>query len=102
MNRFSDELEPVNEAPPLFTFNSLGFKLYGKSDFDAETKSFMTTHYFVVLYLPLFPVARYRVVTEDGTRYWFLGKGKLRGFDRLHVALFAGLVTGLIAMVGLS
>jgi len=101
MNCFN-ELEPVKQAPSLFTFNSFGFKLYGKSEYDAGTDSFMTTHYFVALYVPLFPLARYRVISQDGNCYRFLGKGRLRQFDRFHVAMFAGLVTFLIALAGLD
>ena len=45
-----DDLEPVRKAPTLFTLNTFGFKLYGKSDYDPESDSFMTTHYFVALF----------------------------------------------------
>ena len=102
MYQFNEEFEPVTTAPSLFTFNGFGFKLYGKSDYDAGTDSFMTTHYFVALHLPLFPVARYRVISEDGITYRFLGKGKFRQFEKIHVALFAGLATFLIAAAGLD
>ena len=82
--------------------NSIGFRLYGKSDYDAGTDSYMATYYFVALYLPLFPLARYRVIREDRITYRFLGKGKFRQLDRLHVALFAGLLTFMIAAAGLD
>jgi len=97
-----DELEPVRKAPTLFTLNTFGFKLYGKSDYDAETDSYMTTHYFVALFFPLFPVARYRVISEDGTHYRFLGKGKFRRAEMIHLMVFAGLVIYLIATAGLK
>jgi hypothetical protein len=99
---FEDELEPVQKAPSLFTLNTFGFKLYGNSDYDVETDSFMATHYFVALFFPLFPIARYRVISEDGTTYRFLGKGKFRGIDKIHLALFAGLVIYLISTAGLK
>jgi hypothetical protein len=96
------ELSPVDKAPSLTTLNTFGFKLYGKSDHDAETDSYMTTQYFVALYIPLFPVARYRVISEDGYSYSFLGKGKLRGMDWAHIAIFAAIVLYMIKTAGLK
>jgi hypothetical protein len=91
------ELSPIDEVPLLITINTWGFKLYGKSDYDAETASYMTTHYFVALLIPLCPVARYRVVSEDGHSYRFLGKGKLRGIDWVHMVAFFAIVFYMIA-----
>ncbi|HET9450950.1 MAG TPA: hypothetical protein VFO83_08720 [Aggregicoccus sp.] len=80
----------MRSTPSLFTVNGIGFKLYGKSDYAPETDSFMTTHYLTLVYLPLLPIARYRVSSPGGHSYRFLGKGRLRGIDKLHIALFAG------------
>jgi hypothetical protein len=102
MTQFDEELEPVRKAPSLTTINAFGFKLYGKSDYDSDTESYMTTQYFVAMFLPLFPVARYRVIEEEGSTYRFLGKGKLRPFDLGHLALFAGVVIYMIATAGLK
>jgi hypothetical protein len=99
---FDDELEPVSKAPSLFTLNTFGFKLYGKSDYDSESDSYMTTHYFVALLLPLIPIARYRVISEDGYSYRFLGKGKLRRFDWIHLAILAGIFLYMFANRGLD
>ena len=97
-----DELSPVSKAPSLFTINGFGFKLYGNSDYDAETDSYMTTHYFVVLFIPLFPTGRYRVSSPDGQSFSFLGKGKLRGIDKAHLVIFACLVIYAIKNAGLK
>ena len=86
-NPFPD-LASISKAPSLTTLNGFGFKLYGKSDFDPETDSYMTTQYFVALFVPLFPIARYRVISDDGSRFRFLGKGSLRGVDKAHIAAF--------------
>ena len=102
MTRFDDQFEPIRKAPTLVTLNAIGFKLYGKSDYEPETDSFMTTHYFVALFVPLFPIARYRVISEDGSSYRFLGKGKLRSFDLAHLALFADVIMYMIATAGLK
>jgi len=86
-----DELQPISSAPSLMTINGFGFKLYGSSDYDPDNDSYMTTHYLVVLFLPLVPLARYRVI-RDGNSYAFLGKGRLRTFDKVHLGLAALMV----------
>lgn len=90
------DLEPISSAPSLSTINGVGFRLYGSTDEDPSNGSHMATYYFVVLFVPLFPLARYRVVPTEGG-YQFLGKGKLRSFDKWHIAISAGLLALLIA-----
>jgi hypothetical protein len=46
----------------------------------------MATYYFVLLFIPIFPICRYRVVFT-GKLYRFLGKAPLRAFDKCHLAL---------------
>ena len=98
----NDELTPLRSAPSLATVNGFGFKLYGNSDYDPDTDSYMTTHYFVALFIPLFPVARYRVISSDGSSFRFLGKGRLRTFDKVHLAIFACIVLYMIKTAGLK
>ena len=89
--RIFGPLKPILSAPSLSTINGFGFTVYGKSDFDAETNSYVTTHYFVALFIPVFPIARYRVICTGPRAYRFLGKLPLRRKDRWHlgVALLA-------------
>jgi len=98
---WADEVSPVTKAPSLTTINGFGFKLYGKSDYDLQTDSFMATHYFVALFLPLFPIARYRVTSPCYGSYEFLGKGTLRTIDKIHMAIFAAVVIYAIKNAGL-
>ena len=88
------DLEPINSAPSLSTINGIGFKLYGSTD-ARHDGSYMATYYFVFLFLPIFPISRYRV-TSDGTRYQFLGKGPLRDFDKWHIGISLCLIALLI------
>lgn len=67
------------------TINGFGFALYGNSDSDPETRSYVTIHYFVALFIPIFPIARYRVIHEPDSRYRFLGKLPLRTAVRWHL-----------------
>lgn len=85
-NRLYGNLSPINSAPSLSTINGIGGKLYGKTDIDPETNSYLSTYYFVLLFIPVFPICRYRVIpTENG--YKFLGKVPLRVFDKWHIAI---------------
>lgn len=83
--KFGD-LEPLTSAPSLRTINGIGTTMYGATDFDARTGSHMSTLYFVFFFIPLFPLARYRVI-QIGNSYRFLGKGPLRQGDKIHIAV---------------
>lgn len=85
--RVYGELQPIESAPTLWTFNRFGFKLYGRSDEDSETSSYLTTCYFVALFVPIFPIARYRIRAFADNRYSFLGKAPLRKLDRWHLGI---------------
>jgi hypothetical protein len=87
--RIFRDLKPMSGVPLLFTFNGIGFTLYGHSEYDAETQSFVAIYYFTVIYVPVFPIARYRVTNEKGNMYRFLGKLPLRTFDHLHLGIAA-------------
>ena len=92
-------LVPITAAPSLRTVNGIGLTLYGCTERNASNGSYMATYYFVFLAIPIFPIARYRVMPIDGG-YRFLGKGSLREFDKLHIAISIGLISlGLIAMI---
>jgi hypothetical protein len=92
---------PITSAPSLITFNSIGLTLYGHSDFDPATQSYSTTHYFVALFVPLFPIARYRVI-KLGRQYRFLGKLPLRKGDRWHIGISAAVILALIVGAAMS
>ena len=87
---------PISSAPALGTFNTIGCTLYGSSDYDPETKSYATTHYFVALMLPLLPLGRYRVINVGGNTYRFLGKLPFRKADRWHLGI---VLSGVAAMI---
>jgi len=80
-------LNPIKSTPSLQTINGCGFSMYGSTDVDHETSSYMTTYYFVLIFIPIFPICRYRVIASGGNSYRFLGKGPLRNFDKWHLGL---------------
>jgi hypothetical protein len=85
-HRVFGNLHPVSSAPTLYSINGCGFTVYGNTDLDRESGSYMTTYYFVLLFIPIFPICRYRV-KSSGNSYNFLGKGQLRPFDKAHLAI---------------
>jgi hypothetical protein len=92
----------VQSAPSLSTFNGLGTTLYGRSSYDKPTDSYLATLYFVLLWIPLFPLGRYRVRWVFPKSYSFLGKVPLRTGDKWHIAITALAIVGLIALLALS
>lgn len=48
-----------------FTFNGIGTKFYGKRDVGPDG-SYVMTEWFVLIYLPIFPLRSLRVLPEGG------------------------------------
>jgi hypothetical protein len=72
-------LRPVIRAPVLWTVNGIGLTMYGKRDVDTETGTYVKTHCFCFLFVPLLALGAYRVA--DAQRGWyFLGKDRLSSF----------------------
>jgi hypothetical protein len=94
--RLLSSLTPIFSAPSLFTINGFGLTLYGRSDYDEASRSYATTHYFVALFVPVFPVGRYRVIDLGSSQYRFLGKLPFRKADYWHLGIAA---TAIGAMV---
>lgn len=71
-------------------------------DYDEHTKTHVASQYFTVFFVPLFPVANYRVRATPTMRY-FVGRVPLRRAQRIHVGVVAAalalLVIGMLAHV---
>jgi hypothetical protein len=89
------DLKPIKGAPGLATINGFGTTLYGRTDPNPLDGSHIATYYFVALFIPIFPIARYRVIPID-RGYRFLGKGPLRKLDKWHLGISLGLIALLI------
>jgi tetratricopeptide (TPR) repeat protein len=90
------DLKPVDAAPSMSTINGFGFRLYGQSDTDPDTGSYLSTYYFVALFIPIFPIGRYRVRSTGGDSYQFYGKAPLRKFDKWHLGIVSALIASLV------
>jgi hypothetical protein len=84
------------------TVNGTGFRLYGNTGYDEETKSYVATYYFVFLFIPILPIARYRVIRTDRNLYRFLGKLPLRTLHRWHLGIAAALLATLAALIAMG
>lgn len=84
-------LEPVQSAPSLRTVNGIGVKLYGEADRRQSDNSYIATYYFVVFFIPIIPIARYRVIPTNGG-YRFLAKGSIDSTDIWRSVISIGLV----------
>jgi hypothetical protein len=90
-DRLYGDLIPISSAPSLHTINGIGTTMYGSTDHDHASGSYLSTHYFVFFAIPIFPISRYRVI-PTGNGYRFLGKAPLRTFDKWHIAISLGLI----------
>ncbi|HET7459619.1 MAG TPA: DnaJ domain-containing protein [Longimicrobium sp.] len=79
-------MKPLGGVPPLFTLNGFGTMLYGERDPDGETRSHVATLYFVGLFIPLIPLACYRVIHDGGRSWRFLGKVPFSRGNKIHLA----------------
>jgi hypothetical protein len=73
------------------TINGMGSMLIGKADC-REDGSYCTTEWFVVFFLPILPVSRYRVIKHGGgiaySSYTILEKQPPRAADAARVYVF--------------
>ncbi|MFZ6770840.1 hypothetical protein ACO0LM_27605 [Undibacterium sp. Di26W] len=87
----------VMTAPPLITFNGIGFRFYGKSFVDMEKTSYIAIYYFTFFYLPVMPLSRYLISLDSKRVDQVTASLPLRTIDKIHM-----LVVALIAGVGFA
>jgi hypothetical protein len=72
--RLGEHLRPVESPPTLFRFNGIGTALYGHAAYDALTDSYVATQWFCIFWIPVAPVARYRVIKRGWRTYSFIAQ----------------------------
>jgi len=77
-------MQPIWTAPSTFKVYGIGTTIFGERDHDEQTKSYVVTQYFTFFFIPLFPVANYRVREEHGAKY-FLGRVGFRPGQKVHM-----------------
>jgi uncharacterized protein YgiM (DUF1202 family) len=73
----------------------------GSTDVDTSNGSYLSTYYFTLLFIPIFPICRYRVIRE-GNSYRFLGKAPLRTGDKWHLVIALGIIGWFIISAAIS
>jgi hypothetical protein len=84
--------KPIGAVPSMFTFNGIGTTLYGRRAYDKNTDTYIATLFFVFFFIPVFPIAAYRVKNVGGNRYQFYGKVPLTKWAFVPLAVVAGLI----------
>ena len=77
-------MRPLSSPPSSSKFYGIGATLFGERDYDEQTKSHVVTQYFTVFFIPLFPVACYRVRPAGGVQY-YLGQVPLKRYQKAHL-----------------
>jgi len=96
----SAELVEAVEAPLEWTWRGCGFGLYGH-DQERPDRSYLTTYCMQVFWMPVWPLARYRVrKTREGL--FFMGRLALGAGWRFVRAASVAALLGLIALVAVS
>lgn len=66
--------KPIDSPPTMYTLNGIGTTLYGQRDEHARTMTATVTLYATFVFVPLVPIAVYRVVVLGDRHYSFLAK----------------------------
>lgn len=93
------DLEPIDKAPSLFSFYGFGLRLFGNRDYSKETNSAIKTLFITLLFIPVFPLKAYRVIT-NGKQYHFLGRVPISSIARNAGFGITGLLLSSIAFMG--
>lgn len=80
-------LEPITVTPFLGTIFGIGTKLYGTSNVDPYSMSYEATRYFVIFFIPVIPLGRYRVRYIGDNKIEFLGRIPFRTRDNFHLSI---------------
>lgn len=88
-------MKPMTGAPPLVMVEGCGTSVYGRRDYDAETKTYVKTYCLCFIFIPLVPLCAYRVADAGKGRWYFLGREPLSTFARgVNYALLVALLWG--------
>ncbi|MBX9721400.1 MAG: GYF domain-containing protein [Candidatus Obscuribacterales bacterium] len=98
MAKMFGEQKRVNSAPALYTMNACGFMIYPAIGEKPEPYlgSKRAIYYLVLIMLPIFPLASYRVIFNPNGTYSFLSQIPLDKFARIHQAVVALAISFLV------
>src|SRR5437764_240678 len=92
------QLRPLSSAPSLSTVTGIGCMVYGRRDLDDETGTYVKTHWFTFLFIPVLALGAYRVA-DAPPGWYFHGRVSLSpGAKAWNVGVLC-LLLGLIGLV---
>lgn len=71
------DVTPVEVAPTLSLTNGFGFGIYFNHDQDSDRDLYRTTYYFVMLFIPIYPIRDYWVRQVGNGRWQFFGSTRV-------------------------
>lgn len=80
--------------------NGIGFTLIGKKEEDKYSGSYIKSYWFTILWIPVFPIKEYRVLSPSLDSYIIISSRRSSGFKLLQALAFA--IWGLIIFAGVS
>ncbi len=85
LNKAKLEGEVILEKPDisLRTVNGIGATFYGQESFDVNSNSYITQHWFTILFFPIFPLGKYRVIRKSNNSYLIISKVPIKGFQNV-------------------
>ncbi len=96
------ELDFRRTSPGLFRLNGCGLGLYFSKDRDRETGTYVKSHCACVLWIPIFPIAEYRVADADGGGWYIVGRNPLNGLHRAVRGIALAAVALVVAGIAFS
>src|SRR5262249_44942538 len=97
-SKFPD-LQPLQSMPVVRSSHGCGFMMYGHRDHDPETNTYVRTHCFCLLYLPIVALGAYRLADIPGGWYIF-GRVPLSRLAKAWNVLFPLCVLALVGGLG--
>ena len=84
-------MRPIKSPPSMFRVNGCGTALMGKRAEDSQTNTYIATLYATFVFLPVFPIACYRVQKAPTRGWYFIGKVGFDNARKIHLAAFVAL-----------
>jgi curved DNA-binding protein CbpA len=95
-------MRPLASPPWFFRIWGIGSTLLDdERDYDDDTKTCVVTRCFTVFFVPLFPIANYRIRSTHGARY-FLGRVALRRAQKIHLGVATGIIVFLLILASVN
>ena len=96
-----DGPRPIGSVPSLERWNGIGGGIYGKRDRRPDG-SYVTTHCWTFLGIPLFPTGAYRVRYQGFDTYLFMSRDRLSSFARAARIVVPALIVLAIVAGGIA